>query len=82
MAVICKTGVEEAENDLDDDDDDLSQSDVNAIFGVLCIPDCGNLFIGAADDCGYFDGDDAPSKDLFIGMCGTNQNEKSATKYL
>ena len=74
LAAICKTGVEEAENDLDNDDDDLSQSDVDAIFGVLCRPDCGNLFIGAADDCGYFDGDDAPSIDLFIGMCGTNQN--------
>ena len=74
LAAICKAALLKAENDLDNDDDDLSQSDVNAIFGALCIPDCGNVYIRAADDCGGFDGDDAPLKDFFIGMCGTNQN--------
>ena len=74
LKAICEAAVLKAENDIDNDDDDLSQSDVNAIFGALCLPDCGNLYIRAADDCGEFDGDDAPLKDFFIGMCGTNQD--------
>ena len=75
LEAICEAAALKAENDIDDgDDDDLSQSEVNAIFSVLCIPGCGNAFIRAADDCGYFDGGDAPLKDVFIGMCGTNEN--------
>ena len=74
LEAICEAAVLKVENDFDDNDDDLSQSEVNAIFSVICIPDCGNAFISAADDCGYFDGDDAPLKDVLIGLCGTNEN--------
>ena len=28
----------------------------------------------AADDCGYFDGDDAYLRDFIIRLCGTNEN--------
>ena len=75
LEAICDAAALKAENDIDDgDDDNLSQSEVNAIFSVLCIPGCGNAFIRAADDCGEFDGDDAPFKDFYIGLCGTNQD--------
>ena len=74
LAAICEAAFLKAEIVIDNDDDDISQSDVNTVFGALCIPDCGNVYICAADDCGGFDGDDAPLKDFFIDMCGTNQN--------
>ena len=75
LAFICETAAEEVENDLDDDDDDdLSQSEVDAGFSVFCIPDCGNIFLSVADDCGYFKGDDAYLRDVLIGLCSTNEN--------
>ena len=73
LEAICKTAAEEADADINDDDD-LTQSEINAIFSVLCRPDCGNVYLSAADDCGEFDGDDAPLRDFFIDICGTNQN--------
>ena len=79
LEAICEAAVLKAENDFDendfdDNDDDLSQSEVNAVFSVICTPDCGHAFISAADDCGHFDGEDALLKDVFIGLCGTNEN--------
>ena len=70
----CLVAAEETETEFDDDDDDQSQEVINAIYSVFCRPECGNVFISAADECGYFEGDDALLRDVLIDLCGTNEN--------
>ena len=72
LAITCNVAGEGAEEEADDDD--LSQEEINEVYSVICKPECGNVFISAADDCGFFKGENATLRDIFIGLCGTNQN--------
>ena len=72
LAAVCNFAGEGAEEEFDDDD--LSQPEINAVYSVICRPECGNVFLSAADDCGYFKGENATLRDAIIGLCGTNQD--------
>ena len=71
LATVCNIAGEGAEEEFDDDD--LSQPAIDAVYSVICRPECGNVFLSAADDCGYFKGENATLRDVIIGLCGTNQ---------
>ena len=58
---------------LDLDFDNAPQSSFNALFSVLCNPECGQPIFDAIRECGTFD--DSPGLfDFFIGLCGTQAN--------
>ena len=55
------------------DFDNAPQSSFNALFRVLCNPECGQPIFDALRECGTFD--DSPGLfDFFIGLCGTQAN--------
>ena len=53
------------------DFDELSQSSFDIIFREFCKPECGNAVLAAYIDC---DAVEDELIDLFVGLCGTNQN--------
>lgn len=59
------------EDDSDDSDDDLDQAEANIIFNTLCIPDCGNIVLKAAADCGSLN---ASEIQYSRALCGVNDN--------
>ena len=48
------------------------QSAVNAAFQILCLPECGTIFLEAEDECGLYD-DSPGSRNFFVGLCGNNE---------
>ncbi|CAI8047514.1 hypothetical protein GBAR_LOCUS26258 [Geodia barretti] len=55
---------------LEDTEDD--QSAVNLAFQILCLPECGPIFLEAEDECGLYD-DSPGSRNFFVGLCGNNE---------
>ena len=62
-----ENALRDAANEVEDDQDFL-----NLAFQVLCLPECGNVFLDVYEECGIFD--ETPGfRELFIGLCGNNQ---------
>jgi hypothetical protein len=55
---------------LADTEDD--QSAVNLAFQILCLPECGLIFLEAEDECGVYD-DSPGSRNFLVGLCGNNE---------
>jgi hypothetical protein len=55
---------------LADTEDD--QSAVNLAFQILCLPECGPIFLEAGDECGVYD-DSPGSRNFLVGLCGNNE---------
>ena len=70
----CFQRVAELESVVDailaDTEDD--QSAVNLAFQILCLPECGPIFLEAEDECGVYD--DSPGlRNVLVGLCGNNE---------
>ena len=50
------------------------QSLVSSIYRTFCVRDCGDVVLDAYNDCGLFDVGLPGTKELNIGLCGTNEN--------
>jgi hypothetical protein len=48
------------------------QSAVNAAFQIICLPECGTIFLEAEDECGLYD-DSPRSRNFLVGLCGKNE---------
>ena len=69
----CKVAaVVEVEADLSDPAQ--LQAVITLAYNSFCIPECGNIILDAYNDCGIFDALLPGSEELYIGLCGTNQN--------
>ena len=65
---VCRLTAQEEEQL---DFDELSQSSFDIIFREFCKPECGNAVLAAFIECDAFEDE---LIDLFVGLCGTNQN--------
>ena len=54
--------------------DPFLQDEINRLFSVYCIPDCGDAINNANNDCGIYDDALDGTEELNIGLCGTNSN--------
>ena len=48
------------------------QSDINDLYRIFCMPECGNVFLDAYDVCGAFENPEERS--YLAGLCGSNDN--------
>ena len=47
-----------------------NQSTINAVFRILCKPECGNVLLDSYDACGDFDAE----RRVIVGLCAFNRN--------
>ena len=72
----------EETNDVESDGD-LDQASIDAMFRVLCEPECGNAFIDAQEECVERFDELKVVDDFLIGLCASNERgERCYERYV
>ena len=79
----CEAGVKVIEQTLDDAFNEAEDNQVlfNLIFQLICIPECGNVFLQAAAECETFLDEIPGSGEFFVGLCANNQGTPCYTYF-